>query len=333
MGKNTYNYLRISVTDKCNLNCLYCRPKERVRKMAHHDLLRYEEMVDFVSLLAGLGVKYVRLTGGEPLVRRGLPVLIGKLKEVPGIEEVSMTTNGLLFADYAEELKDAGLDRVNISLDTLKPGRFEYLTQVNPVGCGGLEPVWRAIMRAIELGLAPKINVVLFEGINDDELFDFAELTRKYDLTVRFIEYMGRPEGRNGFRFVSNHEVFERLRGRYRFSGGEKGSGGHYGFFKGNGPAKYIRLPGAKGCLGFISPNTDCFCDDCNRLRLSCDGKLYPCLFSPHYLDVRGLVRGGAGGETIRGEVGRLMEAKPRFTYRDRGKNSPSNLDMCYFGG
>jgi cyclic pyranopterin phosphate synthase len=249
---------------------------------------------------------------------------------LPPIEEVALTTNGILFREKAEELKEAGLNRVNISLDTLRPDRYVAIT-----GEDAFDSVWRSVLTALELNFSPvKINVVLFEGLNDDEILDFAELTRKYPLSVRFIEYMETAGERDGYKYVSNEVVFERLKSRYEMVEGQQNP-------RGNGPAKYISIRGAEGRIGFISPKTDCFCDSCNRLRLSCDGKLYPCLFSSHCLDVRVLIRGGKGDKEIADEISKLMEDKHRFTRRrdaggeikDVDKPRGANIDMCYIGG
>lgn len=302
----TCNYLRISVTDRCNLRCIYCSPDGRVKKVAPSNFLRPNEIIDTVSLLAEMGFANVRLTGGEPLLRKDICGLIEKIRKIPGIEDVSMTTNGLLFADSAKELKSAGLSRVNISLDSLKPERFAALTGVN-----GFSAVWRSVMKALELSLTPvKINTVLFKGINDDEIFDFAELTKSYDLDVRFIEHMGKGP------YIANTAVFEKLKTRYAFGDKKYDSRGY-------GPAEYVNISGAKGFIGFISPNTKNFCKTCGRLRLSCDGKLYPCLFSPSHMDLKRA--GAAPDNNIKKEIVRLIAGK--------SGQRRSSANMCCFGG
>jgi len=313
------NYLRISVTDRCNLNCGYCRPASRVERLPHDDLLRYEEIERFVTIASRAGIQYVRLTGGEPLIRRDLPVLIRKLKNVFGIKEVTLTTNGLELTNHLNELVDAGLDRVNISLDTLNSERFKKLT-----GCSrgdAIPTIWQGVMRSLECGLRPKINVVLLDGINDDEIDDFAKLTITHPLTIRFIEQMttftpGVKAVNITPSFTPGVKVVEECCQ-----------------VVGRGPARYIRLKGGQGFVGFISPVSDCFCDDCTRLRLTSDGKLYPCLFASSQMDVRELIRDGSSDEEIGDHLNTFLREKPRFRKDSKDLNYPGNLDMCYLGG
>lgn len=320
------NYLRISVTDRCNLSCNYCSSGRSAANIQSSDLLTFEEIEEFVRKMTVSGIKYVRLTGGEPLLRKDLPILVGMLKRVPGIEEVSMTTNGILFAEHALELKKAGLDRVNISLDTLKPDRFRELTHIHLRGGGGFEAVWRSVMNAIELDLRPvKINVILFKGINDDEVLDFVELAKKYDVVVRFIEYMGKTEYESVLNgevksFILRQAQDEREAANpFTLSLSKSGVVGH-------GPAKYIKIAGSKGAIGFISPVTEPFCKDCNRLRLSSDGKLYPCLFSEKYIDMKVWMRNKEN--VIPAPAGDWSASGGKVRTQDRKR-----LDMCYIGG
>ncbi|MBE0480185.1 MAG: GTP 3',8-cyclase MoaA [Dehalococcoidia bacterium] len=274
------NYLRISVTDRCNLRCVYCMPPDGIPLMPHSDILTYEEIAQIARAAAALGISKVRLTGGEPLVRADLTSLVAMLKAVPGIDDISLTTNGLLLRRYAGEMKKAGLRRVNVSLDTLRAERFRSITRA-----GRLADVLDGIEAAREAGLTPiKTNTVVIRGTNDDEVLDFARLTLDGDWHVRFIEYMPFSDNGTAERYlVTVSEVKKRV----------ETLGELEPAMPGGGPAKYFRLPGARGSIGFISPISDCFCAECNRLRLTADGKLRPCLFSDEEIDLRECLRGG----------------------------------------
>jgi cyclic pyranopterin phosphate synthase len=266
------NYLRISVTDRCNLRCIYCMPPEGISWIPHTEILSYEEIVAIVQIAAGLGINKIRLTGGEPLVRAELPELIRMLSEIKGIDEVSMTTNGTLLKAYAKELKQAGLKRVNISLDTLRADRFRYITR-----CGELKDVLDGIEAAMDADLRPvKVNMVVMRGINDDEILDFANMTYKKEWHVRFIELMPFTEVTG---FVPSSE----LRQHIKLLGPLEPCLSLIG----NGPAEYYRLPGAKGTIGFISPISEPFCSSCNRLRLTSNGQLCPCLLADDGVDLK----------------------------------------------
>jgi cyclic pyranopterin phosphate synthase len=274
------NYLRISVTDRCNLRCIYCMPGDGVSLMSHGDILSYEEIYTVVRAAAQLGISKVRITGGEPLVRSGLPHLIRMLAQIDTIDDISLTTNGLLLSRYAAELKAAGLRRVNVSLDTLKPDRFELITRGR-----GLSDVLEGIEVARWVGLNPvKINVVVMSGINDDELLDFAAKTIEDGWHVRFIEQMPVADTGNQ-QLVTVTEVRERLE--------------LLGVLEpclpsiGNGPAKYFRFPHATGTIGFITPVSEHFCFRCNRLRLTADGKLRLCLLAEDEIDLKQPLRSG----------------------------------------
>jgi len=282
------NYMRISVTDRCNLRCQYCATINMVPLM-HDDILRYEEIHKVVLAAAGLGVKKIRLTGGEPLVRLHLSSLIELLSTVEGIDEITLTTNGTLLAKYAEELKSAGLKRVNISLDTFKADKFQRIT-----GSDNLNDVLEGIEAAQNAGLNPvKINMVVLRGINDDEILDFARMTITNGWHVRFIEYMPftdtMPEDDT---LVPNEKIIEEIQESF-------GEMIPYYHSVGNGPAKYYQLGGATGTLGFIGAITDCFCAECNRFRLTADGKLKPCLLDDDEIDIKEPLRNGAGIDEI----------------------------------
>jgi cyclic pyranopterin phosphate synthase len=294
------NYLRISVTDRCNLRCVYCMPPEGITLMSHYDILSYEEIFTLVKAAAELGINKVRLTGGEPLVRAGLPDLVRMLAGIETIDDISLTTNGTLLAQYAAELKEAGLQRVNVSLDTLQPERFRQITR-----CGSLEDTLQGIEAAGAAGLNPvKINMVVMAGVNDDELPDFAAKTVNDGWHVRFIELM--PT--NGDEPV-NSKLFSVSEMRKRIE--SMGKLEPWKVEVGNGPAKYFRLPGATGTIGFITPVTEHFCYQCNRLRLTADGKLRLCLLNEAEIDLREPLRGGASVTELKNLIEKAIASKP----------------------
>ena len=290
------DYLRISLTDKCNFRCIYCMPAEGVEAMGHDELLRIEEIETIARVATRIGIRSVRLTGGEPLVRKGVVDLVRSLHEMPGIVNVSMTTNGVLLPKMAGDLKDAGLSRVNISLDTLDPEQFTEITRV-----GRIESTMQGIDAALEAGFNPvKINAVTVRRLNQDYLA-FARLSVDRPLHVRFIEYMpvGESTGSDGSGWgkedvVPSEELLATINERAREAGypelemiqdDDKPLGW--------GPARYFQFPDAQGTVGFISPLSRHFCSECNRLRLTADGKLRPCLFSDREVDVRTALREG----------------------------------------
>ena len=295
------NYLRISVTDRCNLRCVYCMPEEGVALMSHYDILSYEEIFTIVKAAAELGVNKVRLTGGEPLVRAGLADLVRLLAGIEAINDISLTTNGVLLARHAAELKDAGLMRVNVSLDTLQPEKFRRITR-----WGRLEDTLKGIEVARQVGLNPvKINVVVMAGLNDDEVPDFALKTVKEGWHVRFIELMP-TSGGDSFapKLVSAEEIRKRIE--------PLGALEPWRTDVGNGPAKYFRLPGANGTIGFITPVTEHFCYQCNRLRLTADGKLRPCLLNESEIDLREPLRSGASADELKSLIEKAIAGKPQ---------------------
>jgi cyclic pyranopterin phosphate synthase len=300
------SYLRISVTDRCNLRCIYCMPEEGVAWRPHQGVLRYEEIETIVRAAAELGISKVRLTGGEPLVRLGIADLVDMIAQIPGIDDLAMTTNGVLLARYAKPLADAGLHRVNISLDTLDPERFRRITR-----CGELADVLEGITAARDVGLDPiKINTVVIRGMNDDEVVDLAAKTLEAGWwNIRFIELM--PVGNGELmteaweeRVVTADEIraqIEQSFGPLQPAKMETGSG----------PARYFRLPGGKGTLGFITPVSEHFCYRCNRLRLTADGQLRPCLLSDREIDLRSPLRRGADADEIKALIVEGINAKP----------------------
>jgi cyclic pyranopterin phosphate synthase len=280
----TVEYLRISVTDKCNLRCVYCMPEEGLPWLRREQLLTYEEIREIVAAMAPMGLRKVRLTGGEPLVRKDLPSLVEMIASVGGIQDISISTNGVLLESLADTLKEAGATRVNISLDSFRPERVDALAR-RP---GTFHRVLKGLEAAERAGLEPiKINVVLLRGKNDDEILDFAEATRRHPWHVRFIEIMPTTSNLDlsAQEFFSCQEALDRLRSQGELvpvDGPE-----------GNGPATYFRFPGAPGTVGVITPMSHNFCDRCNRMRLTADGQLRPCLFGEIQTNLRDALRAG----------------------------------------
>ncbi len=295
------DYLRLSITDRCNLRCLYCMPVSGVPLYKHADILSYEEIIRVVKIAAALGVRKVRLTGGEPLTRKNVTFLISSLKKIRGIEDLSMTTNGILLERYAGELADAGLDRVNVSVDSFDPERYAMMTRG-----GDLSAVLRGLAAAEKAGLTPlKINMVPIRGLNDDEIIAFAKITLRSDFHVRFIEFM--PSGCIDFwnpeKYITADEMKKTIETIAPLTPVR---------VRKNGPSKYFRLKGARGVVGFISALTHHFCEDCNRLRLTADGKLRPCLFSETEIDLRSPLRGAAPDSEIERLLRLSIKVKPK---------------------
>ncbi len=307
------DYLRISLTDRCNFRCIYCMPEEGVCMMGHDEVLRIEEIEQIARVATRIGIRSVRLTGGEPLVRKGVVELVRALKSMPAIENISMTTNGVLLPQMAGELKEAGLSRVNISLDTLDAEQFKFITRV-----GKIESTLAGIDAALEAGFNPvKINAVTVRSLNQDFLA-FAKLSIDKPLHVRFIEYMpvGESTGADGTGWgkkdvVPSEELLQIINERAVAEGLSPlepldGNRSPIGW----GPARYFGFPGAKGTVGFISPLSRHFCSSCNRLRLTADGKLRPCLFSDREIDVRTALRDG-GEEAVYACFLQALNLKP----------------------
>lgn len=275
-----HDYLRISVTDRCNLRCIYCMPAEGMQFQPHDEIMSYEEITAVVESLAPLGLRKVRLTGGEPLVRKDLEKLVAMLAAIPGIEDISLTTNGLMLPAKAQLLKDAGLSRVNISLDSLRQDRFSMITRG-----GDVDKVLKGIEAATAAGLSPiKLNVVLMKGINDDEIKDFISLTFNSPLNVRFIEYM--PIGSASDSWRQTYLPLETVLEACSKAGWETEE---TEVPAGNGPSHNRRVVGAQGTFGLIHPVSDHFCDNCNRLRLTADGHIKACLYWSDEYHVRPL--------------------------------------------
>jgi len=283
-------YLRISVTDRCNFRCLYCMPAEGLPWLPKAEILSYEEIAAVVGQLAPLGLRRLRITGGEPTIRPDLEKLIAMLRKVPEIEDIALSTNGAKLPELAPRLRDAGLDRINMSADSLRPERIAAIARRNL----GFDPV-TAALAAERAGIGPiKINVVVMRGINDDEVEDFARITVEHPWHVRFIELMpvGEMSGLTWEHIVPSDEVLSRVA-----SLGELAPDG--GPARGNGPAKYYRLRNALGTIGVITPMTHTYCASCNRVRLTADGRLRTCLFGDHEVLLRDALRAGAPLEPL----------------------------------
>ena len=310
----TIDYLRISVTDRCNLRCIYCMPSEGINRIQHRDILSYEEIARIVRVAAGLGVRKVRITGGEPLARKHITRLIASIGEIAGIEDLSLTTNGVLLERYAGELADAGLHRVNVSLDSLRPERYREITRG-----GDISRVMKGIEAAEKAGLMPvKINMVPVRGFNGDEIEEFAGITRDTPYHVRFIEFMpiGGRELWSPEKYIATDEIkatVEQIGPLFPVR------------VRRTGPARYFRFADAPGVIGFISALTHHFCGDCNRLRITSDGKLRPCLFSETEIDLKPALRGTSTPSDK--EIGRLLrlaiEIKPERHMLDESRELP----------
>lgn len=305
-------YLRLSVTDRCNCRCTYCMPAGGVPMLGHKDILSFEELTEVVTACAQLGVRKVRLTGGEPLVRRGLPELVRMIRAVPGVEELAMTTNATLLAPVAAELHHAGLDRLNVSLDTLDAARYAELTRG-----GSLADALAGLAAARDVGFShTKVNCVLMGGVNDADVPRLAELARTEPIDVRFIELMpmGPCAGWPKARFVPAETVLGAVPGLQPL--------------RRDGVAELWHAPGWVGNVGLIRPMSHRFCDGCSRIRVTADGRLKPCLHSAAEIPLRGL-----HGEALLAELRRGIAAKPAYHHMDRDHASQSARDMNEIGG
>ena len=308
-GRNI-TYLRISVTDLCNLRCKYCMPESGVKSLCHSDILSIEEIVEIVKVASKNGIKKIRLTGGEPLVRRGFINLCKQISKIDEIEDIAITTNGVYLKDMADELFENKVRRINFSLDTLIKEKYNDITRRND-----FDKTMESLFYVIKKGFKVKINVVLIGGFNDDEIQDFVNLANKYDLEVRFIELMQIGETANWSKdkLVSNKIVLEKVP-KLEFDGV-------------SGVAKIYKIKGQKGRIGLISPISCSFCEDCNRIRLTSDGKLKPCLHSKDEINLKGL-----SGEELEEVFKRGIFDKPEKHHLEEGK-SESARDMNKIGG
>lgn len=275
----TLDYLRISVTDRCNFRCLYCMPPEGIPLLPHQDILTFEEITRLVRIFLRLGGSRVRITGGEPLLRKGIVRLVARLAGLPGLRDLSLTTNGFYLSEWVEPLKEAGLQRVNVSLDSLDPRRFSEMT-----GVPRLEAVWRGVERALALGLKTKINVVVLRGMSEEEMVRFGDLAKEFPLEVRFIEFM--PLCGTGWHpewVFPIDKVKSILQRSFTL----------VPMVRGREVAESYRIEGGEGSVGFIASLSDPFCAQCSRLRLTADGKLRLCLFSNIEVDLKPWLRSG----------------------------------------
>jgi GTP 3',8-cyclase len=313
------NYLRVSVTDRCNLRCRYCMPPEGVPPKGHEDILSFEEIEAVVAAGVELGITKVRLTGGEPLLRKGFIDLVRMLRAVPGLQDLALTTNGILLAPMAAELKAAGIGRINISLDTLKPERFKQMT-----GSGDWQKAHDGILAALAAGFAQvKLNVVAIAGYNDDEILDFVDFAKDKPLGLRFIEFM--PLG-NSFwessKMLNSEAIKKIISQKYELIPAEKG----------NGTAEEFKIKDSPATVGFISPLSKKFCRSCNRLRLTSDGFLKPCLASRPEVNIKVPLRSGLRGTLLRRIFYEAMRLKPLNHKMDEGP-AESSRHMAEVGG
>lgn len=298
------NYLRVSITDRCNLHCSYCRPKEGISLKGHSDILRYEEIVRVVSVAVKMGLIKVRVTGGEPLVRRGITDFLASLKTINGLQDISLTTNGILLGQFAKSIYDAGVRRINISLDSLNKEKYARITNG-----GDLDAVLQGIAKAEEVGFSPiKINTVAIKGFNEDEVLAFTQLAKDKPFQVRFIELMPVGEMKSDFgedylptsqlvQIISRHHELEPLSGKKK---------------KSDGPAKIYKIKGGLGEIGFINPVSSHFCVTCNRLRLTADGKLRICLLREEEIDLKKALQDNCSDTELENLIRKAILLKPK---------------------
>jgi cyclic pyranopterin phosphate synthase len=327
----TVSYLRLSLTDRCNLKCLYCVPeKDRSQcypRLDHNDLLSYEELLRVVRVAVSMGISKLRLTGGEPLVRRGIMHFIDQLAKIDNLNDIRITTNGVLLEKFADPLVAAGIRKINISLDTLKPERFARITGVD---C--FTQVWRGIERVQAVGFFPiKLNTVVMRGINDDELGDFVRMSQETAMQIRFIEFMpiGSSSSWDKKAYMSSDQIMDRIRELGELIPVSKG--------RADGPATMFRVGlGAKGKIGFISPISHRFCEHCNRLRLTSEGMLRSCLLDDRETDLRSVLRRGGSEQDIQQALVAAVRNKPKgHQMEERLKNQGENCHgrMSRIGG
>ena len=329
------DYLRISVTDKCNLRCRYCMPPHGITPLAHEEILTLEEIVRLVGIMEQLGIRKVRLTGGEPMVRKNLPWLVEQIHGLCGIREIAMTTNGTLFAPQAKVYREAGLTAVNISLDTLDPERFRCITGCDRADrAAGVDSVLRAIDAALEQQLRVKINCVPCVEMNGDDIEGIAALAADRPVDVRFIELMPIGCGKE-YTGIPSKEILRRLEQRFgkAIAFSEKVN-------MATGPAEYYQFPGFSGRIGFISPISHKFCRECNRVRLTCEGRLKLCLHYDRGLELKPLLRSGASDEEIGRQIINALKEKPsehHFREKAAGEELPGGVEeqrkMVQIGG
>jgi cyclic pyranopterin phosphate synthase len=317
------NYLRVSITDRCNLRCQYCMPETGISSVGHRDILSLEDLARLIRVGASIGIRKIRLTGGEPLVRKNISQLIHYINDIKEIDDIAITTNGILFTPLADEMKAAGLKRVNFSLDSLVAEKYRYITRT-----GDLSVVMKSIDKARALELHPiKINTVVIKGFNDNEILDFADLAYKYPLHIRFIEFM--PIGDLLFwrrdRLMTSQEIKQRIEQKYGLEEWSK--------IKGNGPASYYKIPGGQGSLGFITPMSNHFCAQCNRIRLTAEGKLRACLHEQGETDLRTSLARSADDTELKQLFMETLHSKPEKHHMDTGWGKDNYRKMYQIGG
>ncbi|MFB2877289.1 GTP 3',8-cyclase MoaA [Floridanema aerugineum] len=327
---NQVDYLRISLIDRCNFRCQYCMPEgAELNYILQQQLLTYEELLTLIEeVFIPVGFTRFRLTGGEPLLRPRVVELVGAIASLPQTQDLSMTTNGFLLAPLAQDLYNAGLRRINISLDSLNPETFDKI--IGNRGRSRWEQVWLGIQAAYQVGFNPlKLNVVVIPGVNDREVLDLAALSIDREWHVRFIEFM--PIGNSdlfGDRgWIASQELRQQIRSRWGLTESQ---------VCGNGPADVFKIPGAKGTLGFISQMSECFCDRCNRMRLSADGWLRPCLLNETgEIDLKTALRNGVNLAQLRERVRELLMIKPEINFKQRnsGTTGVYTRTMSQIGG
>lgn len=321
--KRKINYLRISVTDRCNLRCRYCMPESGIDLIPHGEILTYEELLRIVRVFASEGISKVRLTGGEPLVRKGIVDFIFHLSQIEQIKDLSLTTNGILLKEFAHDLKQAGLKRINVSLDSLKRERFYQITRRDK-----FQRVWEGIEEGLRVGLFPvKVNMVAIKGVNDDEIEDFARLTLRLPVTVRYIEYM--PSGNGEEWRESDILTILQIQTRLEKIGNLVSTPSD----RWDGPARRFRFEGALGEIGLIGAVSSHFCGDCNRLRVTPDGKIRTCLFSDDEVDVKEIIRSGGSDHDLKARLLVALAAKPERHHINSHLFKKCQRNMSSIGG
>jgi cyclic pyranopterin phosphate synthase len=316
------DYIRISVTDRCDLRCIYCIPKDTNIHSERMELLQFEEIYRIARCFARLGVNHVRITGGEPLLRRGIVSLVKQLSSIEGIDDIAMTTNATMLSQYAIDLKRAGLKRVNISIDTLKPETFRIISRG-----GNLEDVLSGIRKAIDAGLAPvNLNTVVMKGLNDGELIDIINFAIENRVNIRFIECMpvNRYSNLEREMFIPAKEIKHKIEKHFKLETVPSFGGG---------PASYFRIKGSPAKIGLITPITQHFCESCNRVRLTAEGVLKLCLGHNDRIDLRGYIRSGASDDDLQDIIIGAIQNKPPGHNFSSGKRIPIEKPMSMIGG
>ena len=320
LGRNI-NYLRLSVTDRCNMRCFYCMPKEGIVSKGHAAILSYEELQLIAETAVGLGIEKIRITGGEPLVRAGIVAFLGKLAAIPGLRHLALTTNGLLLAEIADDLYKAGVQRLNVSLDSLNPQTFSEITRG-----GDLKTVLAGLDAAEQAGFPPpKINCVIMRGVNDAEILDFADMTLSHGNSIRFIEYMPAVKEDDWQRYcISGEEILQRIAGRYTLEQVDKGPFA--------GPSRDFSIPGARGSIGIITAVSGHFCSECNRIRVTSTGQAKGCLFSDAKTDLIPWLR-PPDREGLAGVLRHIVTTKPERHDISQDGYTHKNFTMSQVGG